>query len=264
MFTIEAVRLAAILDKVTPHRPAGPDMDHLDVVVLDCTRRWLHAAAGGDRTLAVARTRVDGAAHWIAPVAFDEISALRGWLESSRHVRVENMLDSGLPRLRFSEGAAQITVPIATYAADLPWRELLRAEAQPTSYARAAVRLSAADLALWEHAGEEVDIRHGAMRAALVVRGTNFIGLQMPRPGAREGEALAGWAASLRAQCFLHEGVSYEVGARYADRFGCQWLMPARPAPGEEPVVVLADRSGVVLPLTAVLAVGGSLLRLPA
>ncbi|NUK32180.1 hypothetical protein HRW12_00010 [Streptomyces lunaelactis] len=263
MFTIKADALSAILDKVAPHRPSGPDMDHLDMVVLDCTRNWLHAVAGGERTLAVARTTVAGT-YWTAPLAYDDASALRGWLDSSDHVLVEHILEDGRQLLRFTEGTAQITVPVATYVAELPWRTLLRAEARPPSYARGPVRLCAEDLALWEHAGEEVEVRHAAGRAALVVTaGTDFIGFQMPRPGHRSENPLDGWATSVRSRHFLYEDTPYEVGAVYVDMLGVLWRVAARPAPGEEPVVVSADRSGVVLPLAVVLKAGGHLLRLP-
>lgn len=261
MFTIKAEALSAILDKVAPHRPSGPDVEHLDMVLLDCNRGWLHAVAGGDRTLAVARTTVAGS-HWTAPLAFEDVSALRGWLESSDHVLVEHVLEDGRQLLRFSEGSAQTTVPVATYMADLPWRTLLRAEAgPPPSYERGPVRLSAEDLALWEHAGEEVEVRHAARRAALVVTaGPDFIGLQMPRPGPRSVNALDGWSTSVRSRHFLYQGLPYEVGGLYMDVLGAMWRVVARPAPGEEPVVVSADRSGVVLPLAAVLRVGGRLM----
>ncbi|WP_180685940.1 hypothetical protein [Streptomyces gossypiisoli] len=265
MFSMKADALSAILDKVAPHRPTGDGMEHLDMIVLDCTRRWLHAAAGGDRTLAVARTPVTGS-HWTAPITFEDATALHEWLESSDHITVEHLLDGGGPLLRFSEGAAQLTVPVATNMADLPWRTLLRSEAQPPYHVAEAVRLNAADLALWENAGEEVDVRPGAGLTALVVTaGPDFIGLQMPRPGAPGGDPLLGWAASLRSRCFLYEGLPFEVGARYLDHWGAVWWVPARPAPGKkEPLVASVDRPGTVLPLEVVLKVGGPLQRLPA
>ncbi|MGW2022044.1 phiSA1p31-related protein [Streptomyces decoyicus] len=262
MFTINAGDLSAILDKVAPHRPADPDMGYLDMIVLDCTRRWLYAVAGGDRTIAIARTPVKGA-HWIAPIAYDDASALRGWLESADHVSVEHRLDTGRPLLRFTEGAAQITVPVASDMADLPWRALLRAAAERPSADWGAVRLRAEDLALWEHAGEEAEV-HAAGGAALVIRsGPDFIGLHMPCTRTRSGDPLEGWSASVRSRLFLYGGMPYEVGAVYADRRGARWRITARPEPGQEPVVVGADDSCVALPLSVVLAVGGPLMRLP-
>ncbi|ORT54284.1 hypothetical protein [Streptomyces sp. CB03238] len=264
MISMRADALSAILDKVAPHRPTGDGMEHLDVIVLDCTRRWLHAAAGGDRTLAVARTPVTGS-HWTAPIAFQDATALREWLESSDHITVEHLLERGGPLLRFTEGAAQLTVPVATSMAELPWRNLLRLEAPPSYHTTEPVRLGTADLALWENAGEEVDVRPGAGLAALVVTaGRDFIGVQMPRPGTPGGDPLLGWAASIRSRCFLYEGLPFEVGARYLDHWGAVWWVAARPAPGEEPLVVSVDRPGTVLPLEVVLKAGGPLLRLPA
>ncbi|MCR8573057.1 phiSA1p31-related protein [Streptomyces sp. Isolate_219] len=261
MFIIKADALSAILDKVAPHSPAGAE--DLNMVVLDCSRGWLHAAAGGRRTLAVARTRVDGA-HWTAPLGFDDVCALRGWLESSDQVHVEHTTHEGLPVLHFSEGTAQLTVPVATYMASLSWRSLLLAEARPSSYQRATVRLSAEDLELWQHAGEDVELIPATGRAAFIVTaGPDFIGLQMPRPRTPGGDALTGWATSVRSRRFLYDGLPYEVGASYADRRGFVWRITARPAPGEEPLIVSADRSSVVLPLAVVLSAGGPLLRLP-
>ncbi|MFE7117504.1 phiSA1p31-related protein [Streptomyces sp. NPDC057654] len=261
MFAIKAQDLSALLDKVASHSPADPV--ELNTVVLDCSRRWLHAIAGGTSSLAVARTPVDGE-HWTAPLGHDDARVLRSWLEAADHVYVEHATRSGLPVLHFSEGSAELAVPVATYAASLSWRSRLLAEAQPSTQRRQAIRLRPEDLALWEAAGEEVEMTPAAGRAAYVVTaGPDFIGLQMPRARAHSGNVLlAGWATSVRARRFLHEGLSYEVGASYADRLGQVWRIAARPASGEDPVVVSVDRSGVTLPLAMVLMAGGPLRRL--
>lgn len=54
-----------------------------------------------------------------------------------------------------------------------------------------------------------------------------------------------------------------KVAPHRIDWWGAVWRVTARPAPGEEPFVVSADRFRVVLPLGVVLKVGGPLLRLP-
>lgn len=265
MFTTKADALSAILDKVVPHRPGRHGLDHLDMIVLDCTRGWLHAVAAGERTIAVARTPVETAAHWTAPVAYDDVYALSAWLESSDQVHVEHTLDSGRPLLHFTEGAAQTTVPVASYMADLPWRKLLRLETRPAPSARLAVRISAEDLALWEHAGENVEIWPAAGVAAFVVTaGPNFIGFHLPHFTSPDARVLEGWRASLRSRRFLHDGTPYEIGASYADQWGTVWRVTARPEPGEMPMVVSADSSAVALPLAVVLRVGGRLKRISA
>ncbi|MER6011611.1 hypothetical protein [Streptomyces bluensis] len=262
MFTIKAGALSAILDKVTPHHLGVRDTDDLDMVVLDCTRGWLHVVAAGASTVAVARAPIENTAHWSAPVDYDDAVALRAWLDTSDHIHVEHTLDSGRPLLHFTEGPAQITVPVATYAPELPWRDMVRREAHPPLGAPRAVRISSEDLALWESAGQDIEIWPAAGVAAFIVTaGPDFIGVQLPQHEIPEGNALDGWTASLRTRWFLHEGLPYEVGSGYADRWGMVWRIVARPEPGQEPTAVSADPSGASLPLSAVLNVGGPLLR---
>ncbi|MFE7277941.1 hypothetical protein [Streptomyces sp. NPDC057623] len=265
MFTIKADALSAILEKVTPHHLGRRDTDDLDVVVFDCTRSWLHVVGASARTIAVARTPIENAGHWIVPVDYDEAMALRAWLDTSDHIHVEYTLDGGRPLLRFAEGPAQITMPAATDSPELPWRPIVRLEAQPPHTAPRALQISSEDLALWEAAGDNVEIWPAAGAAAFVVTsGSDFIGVQLPQLEAPKGNPLNGWTASLRMRWFLHEGLPYEVGAGYADRWGMVWRIVARPAPGHEPTAVSADPSGAALPLSVVLNTGGPLLRIPA
>jgi hypothetical protein len=267
MFTIKADALSVVLDLITPHHLDVRDTGGLDVVVFDCTRGWLHAVGAGPRTLAVARTPIENTACWTAPLDYDEVIVLRSWLGTCDEVQVEHAVDDGRPLLRFAEGPAQITMPVITDAPELPWRRIVRLEAQPHLTAPRAMRVSAADLVLWESSNRDIEIRPAAGMAAFVVTsGPDFIGVQLPRPESAGGDeldrdALDGWTASLREQWFLHEGLPYEVGASYADRRGMVWRILVRPQPGQEPVAVTADPSGAALPLSAVLTIGGPLMR---
>ncbi|MFE0190747.1 hypothetical protein [Streptomyces sp. NPDC058989] len=266
MFTIKADALSAILDKVAPHRPCDLESDPPPFIQLDCSPRWLHAIAGGERTLAVARTPVDGA-HWTAPIDFDDAAALRSWLAFSSHVLVEHTLDDGRPLLHFREGAAKLTLPVVSYGPDIPWRAMLLRAARDRRREPGPVQLDSADLALWQHAGEHIEVRHAGGRAPfLITAGKDFIGLHQPQRAdgpSHDQDSLAGWTDSVRSRRFIYAGQVYEVGARYADRWGAVWQVVARPEPGEEPMVVLADRSAVALPLGVVLRVGGRLARQP-
>ncbi|MGW3031159.1 hypothetical protein ACWDCB_07975 [Streptomyces sp. NPDC001178] len=267
MFTIKADALSAVLDQVTPHHLDVRDTGGLDVIVLDCTRGHLHAVGAGASTLAIARTPIENTALWTAPLDYDEVSVLRSWLDTSDHIHVEHTVEGGRPLVRFAESPAQITMPVVTDAPELPWRTILRLEAQPRLGAARTVRISAADLVLWESTGRDIEIRPAAGMAAFVVTsGPDFIGVQLPRPEAADGKALEadaldGWTASLRTRWFLHEGLPYEIGASYADRWGMVWRILVRPEPGQEPIAVTADPSGSALPLSAVLGAGGPLLR---
>ncbi|MFD8379132.1 hypothetical protein ACFV2X_11440 [Streptomyces sp. NPDC059679] len=265
MFTVKADALSATLDKVVPHRSALsaclPDLDQVDMVLLDCTRSWLHVVVAGERTMAVARTRIENTTHWSAPVAYADVDALCAWLDSSDEVHVQHTLDGGRPLLHFTEGAARATVPVASHMAELPWREVLLAEAPQSHALSRAVRMSSRDLALWEHAGKDIEVWPAAGVAAFIVTsGPDFIGLQLPHLGSPV-EVVDGWQASLRTRRFLYEGIPYEVGASYTDQWGMVWRVAASPAPGEEPLVVSADRSSVALPLAVVLQAGGRLTR---
>jgi hypothetical protein len=266
MFTLRADTLAAILDQAAPHRfPAGDDAHDHDVLILDATPGYLHAVGCSDRALAVARTAVAGDV-WTAPIAYEDAAALRGWLESSDTVTVEHVTADGHHRLRFTEGTAQITVPVAPYASRLPWRSLLRivlgARDGASAYGR-PVQLSADDLSRWLKAGERgeaIEFRSLGPVGTLVTAGPDFLGLQVPHTG--DGPVPGeGWSPSLRTRRFLFAGRLLEVGARYADLTGTVWTVPARPGAGEEPHLVSAD--AVVLPISQVLAIGKFLIRLP-
>ncbi|MEV4907090.1 hypothetical protein AB0N46_20930 [Streptomyces albidoflavus] len=268
MFTIKARDLAAILDRVAPHRfRTDDDTQDLDVLVLECTPGHLHAVACGERTLAVARTAVTGDA-WTAPVGYDDAAALRAWLESSDHVTVEHVTSGGHQKLRFTEGVAEITVPAACQSSRLPWRALLRlalgARNHPLAVGR-PVQMNSDDLALWGNAGaggEAIEFRSLGPVGTVVTAGDDFLGLQAPHTwdGPTPGE---GWASSLRTRMFLFAGAFLEVGGRYADHTGTAWVVPARPAPGEELMLVSADCAAVALPISQVIAGGNLLIRLP-
>lgn len=266
MFTIKAKALASILDKAAPHRfRADEDSHDLDVLILECTPSHLHAIGCSDRTLAVARTRVAGDI-WMAPLGYDDAAAMRSWLESSDTVTVEHVTASGHQQLRFTEGPAQLTVPAASHVGRLPWRALLRLVLDARDHAPAQerpVQLSTDDLSLWLNAGESgeaVEFRSLGPVGTLVTAGCDFLGLQVPHSwdGPEPGE---GWSSSLRTRLFLHAGSLLEVGARYADCVGTEWVVTARPPSGEEPQMVSADYAAVVLPISQVLAAGRFLVR---
>ncbi|MFI0139948.1 hypothetical protein [Streptomyces luteogriseus] len=268
MFTIKARDLAAVLDQAAPHRfRAVEDAGDLDALILDCTPGHLHVVACSDRTLAVARTPVAGEV-WTAPVGYDDATALRGWLESSDTVTVEHITSGGHQLIRFTEGVAQLTVPAAPHVGRLPWRALLRlvldAREHPLAQGR-PVQLSADDLSLWLNAGgngEAIEFRSLGPVGTLVTAGPDFLGLQTPHgwDGREHGQ---GWSSSLRTRLFLFAGQFLEVGARYADRTGTAWIVPARPRPGEEPQLISADYAAVTLPISQILAVGKFLIRMP-
>lgn len=270
MFTIKARELAAILDRVAPHRFRTDDGTHnLDALILDCTPGHLHAVACGERTLAVARTAVTGD-EWTAPVGYDDAAALRAWLESCDHITVEHIMSGGYQKLRFAEDAAEITVPAACQSNRLPWRALLRlalaARHHPLAVGR-PVQMNADDLGLWENAGtggEAIEFRSLGPVGTVVTAGEDFIGLQAPHTwdGPTPGE---GWSSSLRTRVFLFAGAFLEVGARYADHTGALWVVAARPAPGEEPMLVSADSAvvSVPVPISLVIAGGNRLTQLP-
>ncbi|MFF4150086.1 hypothetical protein ACFYZU_07730 [Streptomyces sp. NPDC001651] len=268
MFTIKACALAAILDQAALHRfRADEDANDLDALILDCTPGHLHAVACSDRTLAVARTPVAGDV-WTAPVGYDDAAALRGWLESSDTVTVEHVTSGGHQLLRFTEGVAQLTIPAAPHVGRLPWRALLRVVLDARDHGALhgrPVQLSADDLSRWLNAdgkGEAIEFRSLGSAGTLVTAGPDFLGLQTPHrwDGPVPGE---GWSSSLRTRLFLFAGQFLEVGARYADWTGTEWVVPARPRPGEEPRLISADYAAVALPISQVLAVGKFLVRLP-
>jgi len=262
MFTIQAEKVSAILDKVAPHCPDEAGGAH-DVITLDCTRNHLHAVGAGDRTIAVARTVVHSPAYWSVPIAYQDAHRLRRWLEAAGEVQVEPLVIDRRQLLRFNGHASCTLVPMAAHAPALPWRHLLRFEAATVPKTVRPVHLRAEALATWQYAGDDLEVRPASGMAALVVTaGEDFIGVQFPDSyETPEGEVLEGWRASLRTRSFLHDGVPYEVGARYMDRWGVAWRVPVWPAPGEQAMVV-STRRGTVLPLELVAYMAGPLMRL--
>ncbi|MER5546524.1 hypothetical protein ACWDBP_34835 [Streptomyces sp. NPDC001233] len=174
---------------------------------------------------------------------------------------MELIVESGRPLLRFTEGPAQFTVPVATYTPVLPWRAIVSEAAHPRPAEPRTVQVASKDLSLWEAAGEDVEIWPAAGAAAFIVTsGPDFIGVHMHESEAPDGNPLAGWAASLRRQRFLYGSVIYEVGSEYADRWGMVWRILSHPKPGHEPTAISADPSGSAPPLSVVLNVAGPLL----
>ncbi|MBY8884814.1 hypothetical protein K7472_08135 [Streptomyces sp. PTM05] len=260
MFTLDADDLSAIIDKVAWHCPERPG---LDVILLDCTPTFLHAVAGGGRTLAVARTRVSEGRRWTAPLSRPDAAALSWWLDAAEHVSVEHALAGGRALLRFAEGAAQLTVPIATQAPILPWRKLLRSAAQEQgdgeNRSGGPLSLTRDELALWAHAGDRIAFSPPLRNGPVLVRaGADFIGLHMPgTPRPFLPARTEGWKDSARSWRFVYAGEVYEMGRLYWDEAGTPWRVLAAPEPGEEPTLVLANGSGVALPLSTVQLAGG-------
>ncbi|MFI1830687.1 hypothetical protein ACH41E_30255 [Streptomyces sp. NPDC020412] len=267
MITIKADALSAILDKTMPHRDSEDDAPaERDVVVLDCTRGYLHAVVQGGRTLAVARTPVRGS-RWMAPLERADALALRSWLEPCVTFSLTYDMTKGLPRLRFTDGPAEFVVPVAAHAARVRWREVLghlgACVDEAGEQGGGPVRLRSEDLALWEPAGAEVDFHSLGCGLGFLVSAPDFRGFQAAGElfaPATSKQFAEPWTASFRMSTFLHQGTLYEVGAHYADVWGQRWLMPTKPGPGEEPVVVSADAAAVLLPLAVVLHVAGPLI----
>ncbi len=268
MFTIKAQDLSVILDQAAPHRfHADGDACAADTLILDCTYGHLHVVGCSARTLAVARASIESRDVWTAPVGYDDAAVLRGWLDSSDTVTVEHITADGHQMLRFTEGIAQLTVPAASHVGRLPWRVLLRlmldSREHPLAQGR-PVQFSTDDLSLWSSAGdngEAIEFRSLGPLGTLVTAGSDFLGLQTPHgwDGPEPGE---GWSSSLRTRQFSFAGQFLEVGARYADATGTEWIVPGKPGLGEEPQLVSADFGAVALPVSQVLAVGKFLIRL--
>ncbi|WP_432190826.1 hypothetical protein [Streptomyces sp. bgisy027] len=266
MFTIKARDLAVVLDQAAPHRYQADDTCEPETLILDCASRYLHVVGCSARTLAVARASGKGSDVWTAPIGYDDVAALRGWLESSDTVTIEHLTVEGHQLLRFTEGVAQLTVPAASHLHRLPWRVLLRIMLDVRNHPLAQgrpVQLSSDDLSLWLNAGangEAIEFRSLGPAGTLVTAGSDFLGLQTPH-GWDGPEPGAGWSMSLRVRRFSFSGQFLEVGARYADATGTVWIVPGKPGRGEEPHLVSADFVAVALPISQVLAAGKFLVR---
>ncbi|MFF9478047.1 phiSA1p31-related protein [Streptomyces sp. NPDC014733] len=260
MFTIDARALEDLLDRVGPHCLIGQEENTL---TLECSRTWLHAVVSTPATLVVARTPVEGG-QWAAPLAAQDIAVLRGWLETCENVCVDYTTQR--PAVCFTEGAAQMTAPVAPYASVPHWRSRLRAGVHRDTAATnpsASIRLSAQDLDLWRQAGDDVELTPTGRDGFIVTAGPDFIGLQTGQPDRHGRDDLEGWTRPLRPlRRFFYQGLAYEVGADYVDRWGTVWRITQRPPAGEEPYVALAGPSGACVPMSAVLKDGGPLVPL--
>lgn len=204
--TITAYRLSDLFRKVDPH--IGRDMGYgpIQGVRLDNDGRHLHAVATDRYTLAAARIKSDDRQPWAATIKAsshdNQLAAVTAWLathDGEDRITLNPDLDATGNTLTLTSRRSTLTVPV--YAGHFPdWRGLIRTAKENQSTESPWTGYTSSLLARWEAAGRHICAWQSAFDKPLVITGTDFVGIQMPRP-IGDDESPAGryeeWADSL-------------------------------------------------------------------
>lgn len=182
--SLTAYQLSELLRRVDPHIGRHTGYGAIDGVHLDYDGTYLHAVATDRCTLAVARERAVGIAPaWKLTISAaewtDNVAALRSWADA--HPGGENVhLSAGTEGLTATSSRGKLVLPASTgYFPE--WRDLIRTALHHDPTESPWSGFTSKLLARWESAGGAITTWQAAFDKPVVVYGTNFVGLQMPR-----------------------------------------------------------------------------------
>lgn len=182
--SLTAYQLTELLRRVDPHIGRHTGYGAIDGVHLDYDGQYLHAVATDRCTLAVARERAVGTAPaWKLTVSAaewtDNVAALRSWADShpgGDHVH----LSAGIDGLTATSSRGKLVLQASSgYFPE--WRDLIRTALHHEPTESPWSGFTSKLLARWESAGGAITTWQSAFDKPVVVYGTNFVGLQMPR-----------------------------------------------------------------------------------
>ncbi|MFC8272329.1 hypothetical protein ACFUJR_07255 [Streptomyces sp. NPDC057271] len=179
--TLTAHNLSNLLGKVDPHIGRHSGYGAIQGVHLDYDGRYLHAAATDRFTFAIARQRIRSSdPAWQRTVRLSDVPALTAWVDglNGEHSVHISPYKQGLT---FESHGNQLVLSMGTGLPFPDWRGLVRTalENQPTESPWTGFTSDL--LARWEAAGRQVTLWQSSYDKPLVIRGHNFVGLQMPR-----------------------------------------------------------------------------------
>lgn len=196
--SLTAYQLSELLRRVDPHIGRDTGYGAIAGVHLDYDGTYLHAVATDRCTLAVARERAVGiapawkltlsAAEWT-----DNVTALRAWVDA--HPGGENVhLAAGTEGLTATSSRGKLVLQ-ASPGYFPEWRDLIRTALHHEPTESPWSGFTSKLLARWETAGGAITTWQSAFDKPVVVYGTNFVGLQIPRRIGDDESPASRWAA---------------------------------------------------------------------
>jgi hypothetical protein len=211
--TLNAHHLARLIRATAPHiAPAGLGLGPIDGIRFDSDRVTLHAVATDVHSLAAARARLAKPGEPFARTVHGEnLPTLRAWVDA--HLEVppygEALITlTAVPgHLVFEGPRGALRVPSADDEKYPNWRQLITSALSDTPSDAPCTSWTSKLWERWQHANRDVRTWHRAPDKALIVLGTDAIGLQMPQrprdpgkdPAVTPASALDDWQASLGA-----------------------------------------------------------------
>ncbi|MER5312739.1 hypothetical protein ABT034_33760 [Streptomyces sp. NPDC002773] len=178
--TLTAYNLSNLLKKVDPHVGRHSGYAAIQGIHLDYDGRYLHAAATDRFTLAVARQRTRSSdPAWNLTVRLVDLPALTAWVDAlngEHNVHISPYQQG----LTFESHGNKLVIPAGTLAFP-DWRGLIRTALENPPSESPWTGHTADTLDRWVAAGRQITLWQSAFDKPLVIRGHNFVGLQMPR-----------------------------------------------------------------------------------
>jgi hypothetical protein len=184
--TLNAHHLARLIRAVAPHSAVeGMGLDRIDGIRFDSDHTTLHAVATDIHSLAVARARLARpTAPFARTVHGQDLPALRAWadahLETPPYGEAPITLTTAPGHLVFDGPRGTLRVPAADDEKYASWRQLLSSALNDTPVDDPATAWTSQLWGRWQHANRSIHTWHRAPDKALIVLGTDMIGLQMP------------------------------------------------------------------------------------
>ncbi|MER5696042.1 hypothetical protein ACWDBO_30225 [Streptomyces mirabilis] len=208
--TLNAHHLARLIRATMPHiAPEGMGLDRIDGIRFDSDHTTLHTVATDQHTLAAARARLTPPGEPFArTVHGKDLPTLRAWvdahLEMPPYGEAVITLTAAPGHLTFEGPRGTLRVP-ADDERYPDWRQLLNSTLNDAPSDARSTAWTSKLWERWQHANRTVRTWHRAPDKALVILGTDVIGLQLPRlrrgpdtdRSGTPADALADWTASL-------------------------------------------------------------------
>jgi hypothetical protein len=194
--SLTAYQLSELLRRVDPHIGRHTGYGDIEGVRLDYDGQHLHAIATDRSTLAVARERAVGIAPaWALTISAqewtDNVAALRAWADAhpgQEHVHLAAETDG----LTITSNRSKLALQASTgYFPE--WRDIIRTALHHDPNESPWSGFESRLLTRWQAAGGRITTWQSAYDKPVVVYGTNFVGLQMPRRISDEESPASRW-----------------------------------------------------------------------
>lgn len=209
--TLNAHHLARLIRATAPHiAPEGLGLTLIDGIRFDSDHTTLHAVATDVHSLAAARARLaEPGEPFARTVHGGDLPPLRAWVDAHLEVPPYGAalitLTVAPEYLAFEGPRGTLRVPAADDEKYPDWRQLLTSALNDTPSDVLGTAWTAKLWERWQHANRDVRTWHRSPDKALIVLGTDAIGLQMPQRlrdpdtdrAVTPADALVDWRTSL-------------------------------------------------------------------